>query len=243
MAKLSDKLSGQQLARLVRQAARLSGVDHVVRVVAVLADDEDIVLEAPLEEVREDVEWSESTCDAIRDHAEGCGRGAWRYAVRVQRCDDGRIVGSTWARVVVKASGDEDDVGLDGSVGSYVQQLQRSLEAQTKANVELMRLVMANNESQSKLLRETFERQALLERERSELMRVSLENELEAASKSKGAGDDMFGELMRFVGPAVGEKLVERVVPKLFPEFGKMLAEATAETASEVADGQASTGD
>lgn len=224
MPKHADKLSALQMSRLLRAATKWPTA--TVRVSAVLADDEDVVHETTVAEALDDDAWAEATCESIRDHANGCGRGTWRYAVRVVR-DDDRVVGSTWARVVVRAADtDDDDQGLDGSVGSYVQQLQRSLDSQSKSNVELQRLLMQQLESQGKMIRDLFDRQAALERERAELVAASLQDAVDNANK--GSGDEMFGELLKFIGPAVGEKLAERFMPMLMGGGGASAPETDA---------------
>lgn len=208
---MADKLSTGQVARLIAGVAARDGSTHVVQASLVMADEEEVVCGDVLDAVRAEGDaWAERVCEAIRDHAQGMGAGTWKYAIRVLAGE--RAVSSTWARLVVRRSdADDEDAGLDGSVSSYVQQLQRSLETAGKQNVELQRMMMANFESQSKLMREMFERQASLERERADLVAASLADAVEG--QKRASEDDVMMQLMKLVGPSIGEKIAEKFAP------------------------------
>lgn len=212
MPRITDKLAPRQFHILLSRAAKWP--QAAVRIFAVLADEEDLMSETTVEEATSEEGWAEVTCEAIRDHAMGCGRGAWRYAVRIVR-DDDRVVGSTWCRVVVRASDvDEEGDGLDGSVGSYVQQLQKSLDQQQRMNLELQRTQVETFKAQGEMMRQLYERQTRLEQERADLVAASLADAAERA-QSAGGEDEMLGELLKLLAPAIGEKLAEKFVPML----------------------------
>ena len=216
MARIVDKLSPVQLQRLIRSRSSFRAVAEV-RIAAAMGGEEEPVVDAPLGEVLDDLDtWTCEHVEVIREHAEGQGRGAWRYAVRIVRVEDGRILGQTWCRVVVRVSDDEQDVGLDGSVSSYVQQLQRALEASQKAQIESTRLLQQTLEAQTKGMTAMWDRARTIEDERNAIARAALEDEAERA-RNAGAGDDILKDLIKTFGPVLGDKLADKLAPMLEP--------------------------
>lgn len=224
MPRVANKISAQQVDRLIRTVGKRAPDDLVIRAAAVLADQEETIAEGTLGEIADDPGWGASLVESIIEHAEGQGPGLWRYVVRAVRAD-GIVVGTTWARVNVRSDGPDDDPGLDGSVASYVQQLQRTIDQQNKANSELIRMQLDTMKSQSEMVRAFMDRQTLLERQREELEREVLESkarEIIAQAESRGATgqeEDWWQNTVRHFAPVVVDRVLEKFGPKLLAIF------------------------
>lgn len=226
MARISNKASPDQVRRLLKNANPARAVN--VRVMAVLQDEEELLMEAAFEDARADAEWPQSVIDSIADHADGQGPGFWRYAIRVYNSED-RVTTATWCRMrVVKSKGGadgEDDEGLDGSVASYVQQLQSSLEESHKTNIALTRTVVDTLKAQSEHFKMIFEHQNVIEKDRAELQKENLDHTarqiIEAAQAATAKGDaDPFSTMMEQLGPTLIEKLVDKFSPQVLKFLG-----------------------
>lgn len=223
MARIADKLSPDQIKRFLKATRAVEGRAVVC---AVLADEEELVLDTELEEARADADWPQTVCDAIEDHANGQGPGMWRYAVKALRSSDERMCGSTWCRVNVRRGVDADgseESALDGSVGSFVQQLQRSLEESTKANNTLVKTVVDTLKSQGDMVKALFDRQTELEKERAELIAENLEHaakEAIAPPKAEDADEDPFKVMMTLVAPRLAEAAMDKLGPIVLKQLG-----------------------
>jgi hypothetical protein len=216
MARIADKLSPSQISRFLKSTRDVEGLASVV---AMLADQEELVLELELAAARVDADWPQTVCDAIEDHAGGQGPGIWRYCVKATN-RDGRMCGSTWCRMTVHrgrdADGNEERL-LDGSVGSFVQQLQASLEEQNKTNLALTKTVVETLKAQGDMVKTLFERQTALEKERAELIAENLDAAAREAIRTpeKGDGDDPFGAIGKMIAEAAMDKYGPAVLEKL----------------------------
>ncbi len=224
MARIADKLSPSQVERWLKQTRHVAGMAVVS---AVIQDEHELVMEVDLEVARADAEFPQTVVDAILDHSQGQGPGLWRYVVQAINAD-GRMCGSTWARVNVARNRDADgneEQTLDGSVGSYVQQLQTGIAERDKANAALTRIVLDTLKSQGDMVKTLFERQTSLERERAELIAENLEAAAREALAvpnvtKESEPDDILQQLIKTFGPVVAEKLMDKYGPKLFAALG-----------------------
>ena len=219
MARITDKISVQQFVRLLKTAPP----EGLFRLSYVVGDsDEELLIELEISELRESQEQIEALIPLVEDHSNAQSPGVHKYAARVYRESDGpelgRMVGATWLRMVRRrGDADDEDSGLDGSVASYVQQLQRSLESASKTNLELTKTVTDTLRAQGDMVKALFARQTELERERSELIVENLDWAAKAAlaPPPKVDGDDPMGEAMKLFVPIATHGLVERLAPAL----------------------------
>lgn len=222
------KLSAVQFQRFLKQ---IRDDDAHITVTYVIADEtEELLMETSLGDARASPdEWATLVVEAIADHSDAQSMGAHKYVARARRLADppesGRLLGSSWARVIIrrgKTDDDSADDGLDGSVGSFVSQLQRTIEFATRTNAELTKTVVGALQAQGQMVAQVFERQRELEKERAELVAENLEQAAAAALADKtktDADEDPFRILVKELGPLTAHAVVDKVAKRLAPQI------------------------